>query len=152
MYEVQVNIRQIMRISLCSGASVRGFSLLCTDAAVFIVFGLIWCSVGAHIGDSVYRRDMGSDGICGSGPVSGFRSVECSGKTGGEKERSEGARAKVDSRRNASGRKCTELFTNTFRKSVKMRVLGFKNFGRKYVKIFAGTIVNSKKMTIFATH
>lgn len=62
------------------------------------------------------------------------------------------ARAKVDSRRNASGRKCTELFTNTFRKSVKMRVLGFKNFGRKYVKIFAGTIVNSKKMTIFATH
>lgn len=41
---------------------------------------------------------MGPDGICGSGPVSGFRSVECSGKTGG-KERSEGARAKVDSRR-----------------------------------------------------
>ena len=73
-----------MRISLCSGASVRGFSLLCTDAAVFIVFELIWCSVGAHIGDSVYRRDMGPDGICGSGPVSGFRSVECSGKTGGE--------------------------------------------------------------------
>ena len=88
-----------MRISLCSGASVRGFCLLCTDAAVFIVFGLIWCSVGAHIGDSVYRRDMGPDGICGSGPVSGFRSVECSGKTGGEKGRSEGARAKVDSRR-----------------------------------------------------
>ena len=73
-------------------------------------------------------------------------------ENGGEKERSEGARAKVDSRRNASGRKCTELFTNTFRKSVKMRVLGFKNFGRKYVKNFAGTIVNSKKMTIFATH
>lgn len=42
---------------------------------------------------------MGPDGICGSGPVSGFRSVECSGKTGGEKGRSEGARAKVDSRR-----------------------------------------------------
>ena len=74
-----------MRISLCSGASVRGFSLLCTDAAVFIVFELIWCSVGAHIGDSVYRRDMGPDGICGSGPVSGFRSVECSGKTGGRR-------------------------------------------------------------------
>lgn len=72
-----------MRISLCSGASVRGFCLLCTDAAVFIVFGQIWCSVGVHIGDSVYRRDMGPDGICGSGPVSGFRSVECSGKTGG---------------------------------------------------------------------
>ena len=140
-----------MRISLCSGASVRGFSLLCTDAAVFIVFGLIWCSVGAHIGDSVYRRDMGPDGICRSGPVSGLRVWNVPGKRG-EKERSEGARAKVDSRRNASGRKCTELFTNTSRKSVKMRVLGFKNFGRKYVKIFAGTIVNSKKMTIFATH
>ena len=60
MYEVQVNIRQIMRISLCSGASVRGFSLLCTDAAVFIVFGLICCSVGAHIGDPVYRRGYGT--------------------------------------------------------------------------------------------
>ena len=127
-------------------------SFPCTDALVFADLEQVLHSVGAHIGDSVYRRDMGPDGICGSGPVSGFRSVECSGKTGGEKERSEGARAKVDSRRNASGRKCTELFTNTFRKSVKMRVLGFKNFGRKYVKIFAGTIVNSKKMTIFATH
>ena len=72
------------------------------------------------------------------------------GKRGGEKERSEGARAKVDSRRNASGRKCTELFTNTIRNSVKSRDLAYQNFGRKYVKIFAGTIVNSKKMTIFA--
>ena len=73
-------------------------------------------------------------------------------ENGGEKERSGSARAKVNLCRNAFGRKCTELFTNTFRKSVKMRVLGFKNFGRKYVDFFAGAIVNSKKMTIFATH
>ena len=72
-------------------------------------------------------------------------------ENGGEKERSEGARAKVDSRRNASGRKCTELFTNTFRKSVKMRVLGFKNFGRKYVKFFADGIAVSEKITTFAS-
>ena len=60
-------------------------------------------------------------------------------------------RAKVDLREIGCGRKCADKFTNTIRNLVKIRVLAFKNFGRKYVKIFAGAIVVSKKMTIFAT-
>ncbi len=40
---------------------------------------------------------------------------------------------------------------NAFRNFVKIRILAFKNFGRKYVKNFADSIVVSEKMTIFAT-
>ena len=60
-------------------------------------------------------------------------------------------RAKVGNREKRCGRKCAEVFTNTIRNSVKSRDLAYQNFGRKYVKIFARTIVISEKMTIFAT-
>lgn len=60
-------------------------------------------------------------------------------------------RAKVDLRDFAIGRKCADKFTNTSRNFVKLRILGFKNFGRKYVKIFVDSIAVSEKMTIFAT-
>jgi hypothetical protein len=50
-----------------------------------------------------------------------------------------------------SGRKCVHKFINAFRNFVKIRILAFKNFGRKYVKNFADSIVVSEKMTIFAT-
>ena len=60
-------------------------------------------------------------------------------------------RAKVDLYQNASGRKCSEVFTNTFRNSMKIRVLAFKNFGRKYVKNFAESIAVSEKITTFAS-
>ena len=60
-------------------------------------------------------------------------------------------RAKVDLCQNASGRKCSEVFTNTFRNSVKIRNLAFKNFGRKYVKFFADGIAVSEKITTFAS-
>ena len=60
-------------------------------------------------------------------------------------------RAKVDLRDFAIGRKCTDKFTNTFRNFMKLRILAFKNFGRKYVKNFVDGIAVSEKMTIFAT-
>ncbi len=60
-------------------------------------------------------------------------------------------RAKVDLRDFDIGRKCADKFTNTSRNFVKLRILGFKNFGRKYVKIFVDSIAVSEKMTIFAT-
>ena len=60
-------------------------------------------------------------------------------------------RAKVDLCQNASGRKCWEVFTNTFRNSVKIRNLAFKNFGRKYVNFFADGIAVSEKITTFAS-
>ena len=34
---------------------------------------------------------------------------------------------------------------------MKIRILAFKNFGRKYVRNFEDAIAVSKKMTIFAT-
>ena len=60
-------------------------------------------------------------------------------------------RAKVDLRDFAIGRKCADKFTNTFRNFMKLRILAFKNFGRKYVKNFVDGIAVSEKMTIFAT-
>lgn len=60
-------------------------------------------------------------------------------------------RAKVDLRDFAIGRKCADKFTNTFRNSMKIRILAFENSGRKYVRNFEDAIAVSKKMTIFAT-
>ena len=60
-------------------------------------------------------------------------------------------RAKVGKSGNGVGRKCAEVFTNTIRNSMKTGHLAYQNFGRKYVKNFAGAIAVSEKMTIFAT-
>ena len=60
-------------------------------------------------------------------------------------------RAKVGNREKRCGRKCTEVFTNTIRTSMKPGHLAYQTFGRKYVKNFAGAIAVSEKMTIFAT-
>lgn len=35
---------------------------------------------------------------------------------------------------------------------MKMRILAFKKLGQKYVKKLRGAIVDSKKMTTFASH
>ena len=60
-------------------------------------------------------------------------------------------RAKVSLRHFAVGRKCRDIFTNTCRNSMKLRILGYRFFGRKYVKNFQYGIAVSEKMTIFAT-
>ena len=63
----------------------------------------------------------------------------------------EDLRAKVDLRRNGVGRKCDELFVNTVRNCMKIRILAFEKPGRKYVKNFADGIAVSEKITTFAS-
>ena len=61
------------------------------------------------------------------------------------------SRAKVGKRRIRYGRKCVELFTNTICNSMKLRDLGCRFVGRKYVKKFQYGIAVSEKITIFAS-
>ena len=64
----------------------------------------------------------------------------------------ESSRAKVYLRRNDIGRKCVQVFTNTIHNSMKIRILAYQKFGRKYVKNFADGIAVSEKITTFASH
>ena len=122
MYEVSVNIGQILQISYSFEASVHGLPFLCTDAVVFDIGEMFCDSVGTWIGVFLYRRSCGRD--------------PC---------------AKVGFLENGVGRKCWEVFTNTCRNSVKTRNLAFKNFGRKCCKNFADSIAVSEKITTFAS-
>ena len=77
-------------------------------------------SVDTWILDSVYRRFciLSEEENCRMGKP-------------GVKRPFKSPRAKVDLCQNASGRKCSEVFTNTFRNCMKWCDLAFKNFGRK---------------------